>query len=100
MVVIWTKTAKTQLRDFSINSRYGKVKEYIEEMVKYVSTLEEFEKLGMPFGTYNKKQVRQLIYKKHRIFYHITSDKVFVLSVIHMAQDLAEINRSLNQILK
>lgn len=100
MVVIWTKTAKTQLRDFSINSRYGKVKEYIAEMVKYVSALKDFEKLGMKFGTYNTKQVRQLIYKKHRIFYYIASDKVFILSVIHMTQDLTEINRLLNQLLK
>ena len=100
MVVIWTKTAKTQLGDFSEHSHYGKVKEYIEEMVKYVSSLEDFEKLGMKFGTYNTKQVRQLIYKKHRIFYHITSNKIFILSVIHMAQDLTDINRLLKQLLK
>ena len=100
MVVIWTKTVKTQLKYFSINSHYGKVKEYIKEMIKYVSTLENFEELGMKFGTYNTKQVRQLIYKKHRIFYHITSGRVFILSVIHIAQDLAEINRLLDQLLK
>lgn len=69
-------------------------------MVKYVSTLENFEKLGINFGTYNTKQVRQLIYKKHRVFYHITSDKVFILSITHMAQDLTEVNRLLNQLLK
>ena len=100
MVVVLTKTAKTQLKDFSDNSHYGKVKEYIEEMVKYVSTLENFEKLGINFGKYNTKQVRQLIYKKHRIFYNSSSDKVFNLSVIHMAQDLTEVNRLLNQLLK
>lgn len=100
MVVIWTKTAKTQLKDFAEHSHYGKVREYIEEMVNYTSSLEEFEKIGIPFATYNTKQVRQLIYKNHHIFYHVASDKVFILSITHMAQDLTDVNRLLNQLLK
>ena len=61
---------------------------YIKSLIEYVDFLSEQNYLGKVLCYINSFEIRQLIYRKHRILYHIFNDEIYIIAVIHASQDL------------
>lgn len=89
MEIIWTKEAKQDLHDYYKNSRIEnteKLKKYVTSIVEYVDSLATSPRLGKVL--YNDKvEVRQLVYKIHKILYSIINNKIYILVVTPSARD-------------
>ena len=88
MVIIWSNFAKNNLRDFATSTYMQHPKDYIKSLVNYVSILSEQNYLGNKLYSINNVEIRQLLYKKHRILYSINNNAVQILAVVHVIQDL------------
>ena len=90
MVVIWTERSKVDLRNFLHNIREGTSKSathYISNLTKYVDSLEDNPFLGKPYSKLISINLRQLVYRKHKILYTISGNQIFILSVLHTSRD-------------
>ena len=102
MVVIWTENAKKNLQDYKQNSNIimdNKVESYITSLIQYVDNLSNFSKLGKFLFNRNRLEIRQLIYKFHRIFYAINKDKIFILSISHTSRSLSNAIKEVKEII-
>lgn len=68
---------------------------YIKSLVEYTNCLENQKHLGKLLIYYNSKEIRQLIYKKHRIIYCIVGNTIFIISIIHSIQSTNAILNSI-----
>lgn len=90
MVIKWSDFAKTNLKDFYSHTHMEtkNVTNYIKSLVNYVDCLAEQNYLGKVLCYFKSFEIRQLIYKKHRIFYYIFDDEIRIIAVVHAMQDL------------
>ncbi len=91
-MVIWAETAINHITQFIDDAKSGTeqtAKKYIEKLIDYVEILNEMPNIGKTF-TYKvyKYELRQLLYKKHRIIYYLNNDRVVILAVIHTRLDV------------
>ncbi len=89
MVVVWSNFSKLNLRNFLLTTLMTKNNaiKYVKRLVEYVGYLEEQNFLGKVLTKYNNTEIYQLIYKQHRIIYFIDIDKIYIISVLHTAQN-------------
>ena len=91
-MVIWTNHALFCIKEFVDGARLGtkeNVRKYILNLVDYVEILQSMNKLGKVINiTDLKYEIRQIIYKKHRIIYMLNKNNFYVLSVIHVRVNL------------
>ena len=90
MVIIWSKFAKTNLRDFLANTHmeHSNAIEYIKSLHKYTESLIDNNFLGKDLSYLHLSGYRQLIYKNHRILYSIQYNEIHIIAVVHMSQNL------------
>ena len=94
MVIEWTKSARQDLYDYYIHSHIyntSKLILYIKELVQYVNILSSSPYLGKIIFYMENYEIRQIIYKKHRILYSIKNNKINILVVVHIARDLGNL---------
>ena len=94
MVVIWTESAKNDLKNYIQNSKIlsnDKIKKYINNLVKYANELKDYPYLGKNFYEYKNILVRQLLYKMHRILYFVQDKNIIIIMVTHTSRDLTNI---------
>ncbi len=89
MVVIWSDFSRLNLKNFLATTLMTKdnATKYVKRLVEYVGYLEEQNFLGKALTSYNNTTIYQLIYKQHRIIYFIDKDKIYIISVLHTAQN-------------
>ena len=91
-MVIWAETAINHITQFIDDAKSGTeqtAKKYIEKLIDYVEILNEMPNIGKTFASkVNKYELRQLLYKKHRIIYYLNNDRVVILAVIHTRLDV------------
>lgn len=100
MVVIWSKPAIRDLKDYVQNSRLvteERVQKYAESLVDYADSLKQFPYLGKEFITYKTITIRQLLYEMHRIFYYIDNDKIIIIHIAHYARSIENIIKALKK---
>ena len=96
MKIIWLKSAKDDLNSYKENSKIitdKKVEDYINSLIDYVDTLQDFHQTGKFLFNNNGFEIRQLLYHMHRIFYAISNGNIYVISIYHTS-------RNINNILK
>lgn len=100
-MVIWTDNAISHITEFisdAKNDTEETAKNYMKKLVDYADILENMPQMGKNLeyilGNY---EIRQLIYKKHRIIYHIKNDTVVILAVLHTRLDLSKALRKLKR---
>ena len=85
MEIIWTKTAKKNIRALWYNSPIemeAAMKIYILGLLSYIEILKCNPNLGKVLPKYKDYIcVRQLIYRKHKIIYTVEED-VYILTII------------------
>ena len=88
MVIKWSDFAKDNLKYFIETSKLTHPLVYAESLVRNLFLLTDNPRAGKLLFTINDLEVRQLIYKKHRIIYRINNDTIDVGAVIHTSQNL------------
>ncbi len=100
-MVIWTDNAISHITEFIDESKDDTeevAKSYMRKLVDYVDILETMPELGKNMNyIISNYEIRQLIYKKHRIIYHIKGNDIVILSVLHTRLDLGKALRKLRR---
>jgi len=99
MVIRWTEFAKTNLKDFSKNTHmtHENTKNYIKSLVQYVEYLSDQNFLGKILYVFENNEIRQLLYKKHRILYSISQNEIHILAFVHTTQELSYTIKTINK---
>lgn len=91
-MVVWTDNAISHITEFinsSKNDTEAVSKAYMEKLINYADMLDTMHHLGKKMDyTIFEYELNQLIYKEHRIIYHIKENNVVILAVIHIRLDL------------
>ena len=100
-MVVWTDTAISHITEFIDNAREGTektAKAYMNKIVDYVTILETMPNIGkqMEYVLF-KYEIRQMIYKKHRIIYHLKGNDAIILAVLHTKLDIDNALKKLNK---
>lgn len=98
-MVIWTDTAISHITEFIDEVREdteNTAKSYMSKLIDYTDILETMPEIGKKIEfVISSYEIRQMIYKKHRIIYHIKENDVVILAVLHTRLD---INKALNRL--
>ena len=100
-MVIWTDNALSHITEFIDEAKEDTeetAKSYMRRLVDYVDILETMPELGKNMEyIISNYEIRQLIYKKHRIIYHIKENDIVILSVLHTRLDLGKVLKNLKR---
>lgn len=94
MEIVWKKRAKLDLKNYFQNSRVltdDKIETYISSLVDYIDILSITPYLGKEFCNLEGTQLRELIFRMHRIFYYIKKDKIYILHVVHTSKNIENV---------
>ena len=97
MVINWSEFAIENLRDFIKITKIYNIAEYTNELFEYTDNLKDNNSLGKYILIFNSYEIRQLVFKKHKILYYIYDNEIRILALIHSSQDYGSI---LKQMLK
>ena len=103
MEIVWTNEAKQDLFNFINNARVDTEKtatEYVSKLVDYVENLSTNSQLGKSAFLINNIEIRQLIYKSHKILYFIQENSIYIIAVIHSKRDIELYKKYLQDNLK
>ena len=100
-MVIWTDNALSHITEFIDEAKEDTeetAKSYMRRLVDYVDILETMPELGKNMEyIISNYEIRQLIYKKHRIVYHIKENDIVILSILHTRLDLGKALKNLKR---
>lgn len=86
-MVVWTDNAILHITEFIDNAREdteNTAKSYMNKLIDYADILENMPELGKKLEfVISNYEIRQIIYKKHKIIYHIKNDDTVILAVLH-----------------
>jgi|GEM_PF-2344070 len=90
-MVIWTDNAISHITEFIDSAREDTeeiTKSYMNKLVDYTDILETMQELGKKIEfAISDYEIRQMIYKKHRVIYHVKDNDIVVLAVLHTRLD-------------
>ena len=100
-MVVWTDNAISHITEFIDEAKEGTeetTKAYMRKLVDYTDILETMSDIGKKTNFFiSDYEVRQMIYKKHRIFYNIKGKDVVILAIIHTRLDVGKALRKLKR---
>ena len=64
------------------------LKNYIDFMIIYIENLSVYPFLGKFLFYLDNLEIRQLIFKQHRIIYAIKNNTVFIISIVHTSRNI------------
>ena len=91
MRVLWTKNAAEHLRGIHAYIAQGSplyAVRVIDRLTRASLRIGEFPLSGRTVPEIGKNQIREVVMDSYRIIYHIKSDRVEILAVIHGAQNI------------
>lgn len=96
MKIIWTELALLDAEN---------IKAYIEQdsdiyatrvtekIIEAVEDLKSYPQIGRVVPEFRKKDIREVFVYNYRIIYELKSHSITVLTIIHSARDLGNVNR-------
>lgn len=100
-MVIWTDNAISHITEFIDERKEDteeSVKSYMRKLIDYTDILDTMPELGKNIEyMIANYEIKQLIYKKHRIIYCIKEKDIVILSVLHTRLDLGKALRRLKR---
>lgn len=87
MEIIYTKKARDDLFNFSYHSKTN-TKKYREKLLDYTEMLLYQPYIGKTIDSLKNYQIKQLLFKNHKILYTISNNKIFILSFVHNSQNI------------
>lgn len=103
-MVVWTDNAISHITEFideARNDTEETAKSYMNKLVDYTEILETMPEIGKRIEyVISNYEIRQMIYKKHRIIYHIKENDAVILAVLHTKLDIDKALRKLKRDIK
>ncbi len=100
-MVVWTDNAISHITEFIDEAREDTeetVKTYVRKLIDYTDIFETMPEIGKKTNFFiSNYEIRQMIYKKHRIFYHIKGRDIVILAIIHTKLDVGKALRKLKR---
>ena len=91
-MVKWTDNAISNITDFIDSARLdteNTAKNYMNKLVEYTDILNTMPELGKVMeNSIFKYEIRQIVYKSHKIIYHYNKKDIIVLTILHSKMDL------------
>jgi len=90
-MLIWTDNAISHIQEFIKEARTDTektAKAYMNKLVDYADSLDNMPKAGKKLEIISNYELRQLIYKSHRIIYTVKAEDIVVLAVLHTRLDI------------
>ena len=89
-MLIWSDNAVANITEFINHSaNRQKAQDYMAKLVDYVDHLRKMKKLGKDFEySIFDYELRQLIYKNHRILYSIKENDIIIFAILHSKMDI------------
>lgn len=100
MTIIWSENAKDNINSYKQNSKIFKVEEYIKELIEYTDYLQNSPKMGKLISNKGNVEIRQLVFRMHRIFYVINENTIIITSIVHTKRNMNIIIKYLNKYIK
>lgn len=91
MNLLWTKNAKDELTNYKYTSKLVNVSKYIEDLINKVDILTRHPQIGKIVFYNDEKEIRQIIYRMHRILYYTDNKNVYILDVSHTHRNMQTI---------
>lgn len=91
MKVCWTNTAEGHLDanfDYIAQNSKEYAKSMVDRIIRRSQQIAEYPLSGRMVPEYDFNQIREVIEGSYRIIYHIKSDQIDVLAVIHGAMNI------------
>ena len=66
---------------------------FVREAFEASDTLTEFANRGRVVPEFEDQAIREIFLGSHRLIYQVTTDKIFILGLVHGARDLAALWR-------
>ena len=92
MKLVWTEPAVASLeaiREYIAHDNAFYAALFVERLVVAGESLTEMPERGRHVPEARREHVRELLFQRYRIIYHVLRDKVEILAVVHGARDLA-----------
>jgi len=94
MKIVWTDPAVEDLRE--LHAYIARDSEmyasgFVERIILAAERLADHPKVGRVVPEANNENVREILYQRYRIIYRVKRDSIEMLSVIHGARDLEEL---------
>ena len=92
-MLIWTDNAISHIQEFIKDARTDTeetAKAYMNKLVDYVDALDNMPKAGKKLEMTANYELRQLIYKSHRIIYTVKENDIVILAVLHTRLDMGK----------
>ncbi|MGI9068384.1 MAG: type II toxin-antitoxin system RelE/ParE family toxin [Pyrinomonadaceae bacterium] len=94
MKIVWTDPAVEDLRE--LHAYIARDSEmyasgFVERIILAAERLADNPKIGRVVPEANNETVREILYQTYRIIYRLKRDSIEMLSVIHGARDLEEL---------
>ena len=100
-MVIWTDNSITNITEFLDEAKEGTeetAKTYMQKLVDYVDIIDTMPEICKNINfVISDYEVRQIIYKKHRIFYVIKEENAVILAIIHTRLDIGKALKKLKR---
>lgn len=91
-MLIWSDRAIMHITEFVKNAKEGTkevARDYMNKLVDYASIIETMKFIGKKIDfIVSEYEIRQVIYKKHRLFYYIQNEDIVILAVLHSKLDV------------
>lgn len=100
MTIIWSENAKDNINSYKQNSKIFKVEEYIKELIEYTDYLQNSPKMGKLISNKGNVEIRQLVFRMHRILYVINENTIIITSIVHTKRNMNIIIKYLNKYIK
>lgn len=103
-MVKWTDNAIANITDFIDSARFdteNTAKNYMSKLVDYIDILNTMPDLGKVIE--NKVfnyEIRQLVYKNHKVIYHNDGKDIIILTILHSKMDFEIVLKRLKKGLK
>ncbi len=90
MRIRWTDPAIASLKaieDYiSLDSEYY-AKTFVDKILYRVDKLKDFPSAGRVVPEYEQEDIREIIFSNYRIVYHLYSDSLIILNIVHTSRD-------------
>ena len=94
MKIVWTEPAVEDLRElYAYIARDSEMYAggFVERIILAVELLLEHPKVGRVVPESNDENIRELLFQRYRIIYRLHNDNIELLSVIHGARDIGNL---------
>lgn len=94
-MLIWTDNAIMNITNFIENAKEGTknvAKSYMDGLLEYANIIDSMNFVGKKINyIVSEYDTRQVIYKKHRIIYHVEENNIIILAVVHTRLDMKKV---------